>query len=69
MKILFLTNNLSGGGAERVLVNLANAMADNGHDITVRALADKGDNKKSLSSKVNYQFVFKNGFKGLNYLH
>ena len=48
MRILFLSNNLSGGGAERVLVNLANAMADNGHDITVRVLANVGDNKKSL---------------------
>lgn len=69
MRVLFLSNNLSGGGAERVLVNLANAMADNGHDVTVRVLANIGDNKDSLSTKVNYEYVFKNGFRGLNYLH
>lgn len=69
MKILFLSNNLSGGGAERVLVNLANQMADNGHDISVRVLTNTGDNKKSLSPKVKYEFVFKKSFKGLNYLH
>lgn len=69
MQILFLSNNLSGGGAERVLVNLANCMAENGHDITLRVLANTGDNRKSLSQKVKYEFVFKKGFKGINYLH
>lgn len=69
MRILFLSNNLSGGGAERVLVNLANCMAENGHDITLRALTNTGDNRKNLSNKVKYEFVLKKAFKGINYLH
>ena len=69
MRILFLSNNLSGGGAERVLVNLANCMADNGHDITVRVLVNVGDNRKNLCDKVKYEYVFKKAFKGTNYLH
>ena len=69
MRILFLSNNLSGGGAERVLVNLANQMAENGQDITLRVLANTGDNRKNLSDKVKYEYVFKNSFRGINYLH
>ena len=69
MRILFLSNSLSGGGAERVLVNLTNSMAENGHDITLRVLTNAGDNKNMLSQKVKYEFVFKKGFKGINYLH
>lgn len=69
MRILFLTNNLSGGGAERVLVNLANCMAENGHDITLRVLTNTGDNRKNLSDKVRYEFVFNKGFRGINFLH
>lgn len=69
MRVLFLSNNLSGGGAERVLVNLANCMAMGGYDITLRVLTNTGDNKKSLSDKVKYEFVFKKAFKGINYLH
>lgn len=35
MKILFFINSLVGGGAERVLVNLAEEFIKNGHDVTV----------------------------------
>lgn len=69
MKLLFLINNLGGGGAERVLVNLANCLAARGHDITVRVLADTGVNREFLSEKVRYEYVFHKGFRGMNYLH
>lgn len=69
MKILFLTNNLSRGGAERVLVNLANDLVKRNHDITVRSLVNKGENKVLLSPEVKYEFMFKKGFRGINYLH
>lgn len=69
MRILFLSNNLSGGGAERVLVNLANQMVENGQDITLRVLANTGDNRKNLSDKVKYEYVFNSNFRGINYLH
>lgn len=69
MKILFLTINLGNGGAERVLVNLANELARRGHDITLRVLADYGSNKELLSEDVKYSYVFKHAFRGMNYLH
>ena len=69
MKILFLTNNLSRGGAERVLVNLANDLAKKNHDITVRSLVNKGENRALLSPEVKYEFIFKKGFRGINFLH
>lgn len=69
MKVLFLTNNLGGGGAERVLVNLVNHMVDDGCDITLRVLSNTGSNRQFLSSKVKYEYIFKNNFRGMNYLH
>ena len=69
MKLLFLTNDLGGGGAERVLVNLANRLAERGHDITVRALVDYGINREFLSQHVKYEYIYKRGFRGLNYLY
>lgn len=35
MKLLFFSNTLQGGGAERVLVNLTTELAHRGHDITI----------------------------------
>ena len=69
MKILFLINNLGNGGAEKVLVNLANALAYRGYDITIRTLVDEGSNKQYLSSSVKYEYIFKKYFKGVGRLH
>ena len=69
MKVLFLTINLGGGGAERVLVNLVNHMADDGYNITLRALVNYGLNRSLLSSKVRYEYVLKHSFRGMNYLY
>lgn len=69
MKILFLTNNLCGGGAERVLVNLANSLVERNYDVTVRALINAGENKSLLSSKVKYEYILKKAFRGINFLH
>jgi glycosyltransferase involved in cell wall biosynthesis len=68
-KLLFLINTLGGGGAERVLVNLINKMDHRQYHITIRTLIDKGENKMFLSDKVNYEYVLKNSFKGINFLH
>lgn len=67
--ILFLINNLGGGGAEKVLVNLVNHLDKNKYNITLRTLIDNGENKQFLSHTVIYESVFKKGFKGMNYLH
>ena len=69
MRILFLINNLCNGGAERILVNLSNKLADDGYDVTVRCLVNEGINKDYLSNKVKYEYIFNKSFKGLNYLY
>ena len=54
IKILFLTQNLGGGGAERVLVNLVNNMDKTKYDITVATMFGGGVNEKFLSKDVKY---------------
>src|SRR5690606_34829392 len=44
-------------------------MAQSGYEITLRTLFDQGENKAYLSEHINYEYVFKNSFKGINYLH
>ena len=53
-KILFLTQTLGGGGAERVLVNLVNNMDKTKYDITVATMFSGGVNEKFLSKDVKY---------------
>ena len=69
VKVLFLINSLAGGGAERVLVNLANELSNRSYEVTVRTLADVGENKEFLSDNVKYDSIYKNKFRGLNYLY
>ena len=65
--ILFVIPTLSGGGAEKVLVNLVNELSYR-YSITLLTLFDVGVNKSSLSSRVNYQYVFRWNFRGNIYL-
>lgn len=58
MRLLFLVNNLNQGGAEKVLVNLANELCNRGNDVTVRALVNHEKNKQYLSSDIKYEYVF-----------
>jgi len=67
-KILFLINDLSGGGAEKVLVNLVNNMDHQKFDITLRTLVDTGVNKSNLKGHIHYESVFHKAFRGLNFL-
>ena len=67
--ILFLINNLGAGGAEKVLVNLLNHLPKDKFNITLRTLIDSGVNKQFLSKDIQYESVFKKGFRGMNYLH
>ncbi|WP_202105752.1 glycosyltransferase [Streptococcus suis] len=62
-KILFMVPSLSGGGAEKVLVNLVNNL-NKKYDITVLTLFDVGVNKQFLNERVNYKFVFPRVFRG-----
>ncbi|MYL30779.1 glycosyltransferase [Halobacillus halophilus] len=63
-KILFLIPNLSGGGAEKVLVNLVNNMNANKYSITVMTLFNVGINIDYLNSNITYKYIFNKSFRG-----
>lgn len=42
MKILFISNNLVGGGAEKVLLNLLEELNDPIYEITLLLIKNKG---------------------------
>ena len=62
--ILFLIPNLKHGGAEKVLVNLANNLDRNKYDITVQTLFDTGVHKDSLNPHIVYIPGLKYQFRG-----
>lgn len=67
-KILFLIFNLGGGGAEKVLVQLANALDPEEYDITVQTIFNVGVNKDSLNSNIHQKWFFNKQFNGMKYL-
>lgn len=54
-KILFLIRTLRIGGAEHVLVDVANRMTEKGFSITVQTLLDDGNYRNLLHPKVQYR--------------
>ncbi len=63
-KVLFLIPNLAHGGAERVLVNLANNMDSSKYAVTVQTLFDVGVNRQYLQPHVKYVPGFPYYFRG-----
>ncbi|MDY6368120.1 MAG: glycosyltransferase, partial [Clostridia bacterium] len=55
-KILFVLPWLKLGGLERVQVNIANALAERGYDVTVMTLSPENDLQAELSDKVKYVY-------------
>lgn len=53
-KILFLIHDLGPGGAEKVLVDLVNALDREKFDISLRTLFDWGPNRQSIAPDVHY---------------
>lgn len=53
MKICIITPSFSGGGAEKVAVNLANQYAEEGIDTTLLVFVNKGPYKNHLSNRVS----------------
>ena len=53
-RVLFLIHDLGPGGAEKVLVNLVNAMDRQQFEVSVKTLFDWGANRQFLSSDVHY---------------
>ena len=52
MKLCIVTPSFSGGGAEKVAVNLANQYAENGIDVSLLVFINSGPYKDQLSRKV-----------------
>lgn len=68
-RILFLIGTLGGGGAEKVLVNLANALCKRGHEVTVEVLYGGGVYHAQLNKQIKQVVVFKKGAEaGKNHL-
>ena len=67
-KVLYLIPNLAHGGAEKVLVNLANNMNKTKFDVTVQTLFDVGVNRQYLNSDVKYIGGFKRMPRGNTYV-
>lgn len=56
-KILFVTESLARGGMERVLVDIANALTDNGYNVTIITYSDATNLKNDLHSSIVYKYV------------
>ncbi len=57
IKILFFIENLSAGGAEKVLQNLVNNMDDEKFDITVQTVW-KENPEKYLNNNIKYKYIY-----------
>lgn len=64
-KILFGITSLTIGGAERVLVDLANELCDD-YDITILTIYSNGEFERSLSDKVKLKSLYNIQYKDLN---
>lgn len=60
-KVMFMTNSLSGGGAEKILQTLINNLDRKKYDITLYSLHYEPDSLSLYPSDINYKYVF--GFK------
>ena len=63
-KILFFHFDLSGGGAEKVLVNLLNNIDKSKYEITLMTLFYGGENLQYLNKDIRYKYIFKRLFRG-----
>lgn len=57
-RLLFLINTLNGGGAEKVLVNLANGLCKKGYDVSIQTLTE-GINRANFHDKVKVRTLVK----------
>ena len=63
-KILFGITSLTLGGAERVLVDLANKLCDK-YEITIFTIYSGGELEKQLSNKVKLKTLYKKQYNEL----
>lgn len=67
-KILFFIFDLGGGGAEKVLVQLANALPADKYDITVQTIFNVGANVDGLKPHIHRKWLFSRQFHGMKYI-
>ncbi len=65
MKVLQIIDSLEAGGAERMAVTVANALAGAGHDSHICVTRREGLLKESIDGNVKYLFLIKKGKLGL----
>lgn len=63
-KVLFLIHDLGYGGAEKVLVNLANNLNKEKYDVSIQTLFDCGVNREYIKEHVKYIPGWKYMFRG-----
>ena len=68
IKVLFLIPNLAHGGAEKVLVNLANNINKEKFGVTIQTLFDVGVNRQYLNKDVHYIGGFKRMPRGNSHI-
>ena len=66
-KIMIMTNNLVGGGAEKVLQTLVNNLDKEKYNITLYSLHYNIENLELFSSQIHYRYIF--GYQKKNFLH
>lgn len=59
IRLLFVINSLRGGGAEKVLVNIVNALNKQKYDITLLVLFGDGVNKQFLNPNIKIKRLYK----------
>lgn len=64
-KILFVTESLACGGMERVLVTIANALDNNGFDVTIICYNSRDDLLQELNSSIHYVYIQRKKFRVL----
>jgi len=67
-RVLFFIKNLTGGGAERVLIDLLKRLDPDEFDISVRTIFDQGVYISQLPEYITYRSSIKKEFKGFVYL-
>lgn len=58
-RVLFLINTLTGGGAEKVLLDIVNNMDYTKYDITLQTIFDIGVYRSQIHNNVKYKAIFK----------
>lgn len=62
-RILFVTESLSCGGMEQVLINIANILYEKGYDVTILCYDPRNNLLPNLNSKIHYIYKKRREFK------